>query len=98
MPPSGEASRPACTCAVSCGSVTAAMAPIVVTSRILACDGVLVLLTAIAFSFVGWFWTLDRFVGILFIAMLIAYIVYAWRQESVGNGGHTAAFEKAEAT
>lgn len=78
--------------------VSAAMAPIVVTSRILARDGVLVLLTAIAFSFVGWFWTLDRFVGILFIAMLIAYIVYAWRQESVGNGGHTAAFEKAEAT
>ena len=78
--------------------LSAALSPIVVTSRALARDGVLVLATAIAFGLVGYFWSLDRLVGILFLATLAAYLFYAWRQESVGANGHTAALEKAAAT
>lgn len=77
--------------------VAAVIRPIAITSGALKRDGVLVIITAIIFMLIGWFWTLDRFVGAIFVAGLAAYIWFAWRQESQGIDGHTAAFDRAEA-
>jgi cation:H+ antiporter len=51
----------------------------------------------VLFAAVSWLWTLDRAVGLVFIAGLIVYIAYALRQERAGADGRTAAFERAEA-
>lgn len=77
--------------------VSALISPIVVTSLALKRDGVLVTATAVLFAGVSWLWTLDRAVGLFFIAGLVAYISYALRQERAGADGRTAAFERAEA-
>lgn len=77
--------------------LSAVVFPVVVSSNALRRDGMIVLATAVAFTAVGLFWTLDRLIGIVFIAGLISYIAFAWRQESVGANGHTAAYERAEA-
>lgn len=77
--------------------ISALMSPIVVGSRALKRDGVLVVATALLFALVGLTMDLGRVVGVVFVAGLVGYIVYAWRQERVGADGHTAAFEKAEA-
>lgn len=77
--------------------MSAIVFPVVVGSSALRRDGSLVLLTAVAFALVGLFWSLDRLVGVIFVAGLVAYIVFAWRQESVPSDGHTAAYERAEA-
>lgn len=77
--------------------MSAIVLPVVVGSSALRRDGSLVLLTAVAFALVGLFWSLDRFVGVIFVAGLVAYIVFAWRQESVPSDGHTAAYGRAEA-
>lgn len=76
---------------------SALILPISVATAALKRDGMLVLITAIMLTVVGLAWTLDRLVGAIFLTCLAAYIVYAWREERVGTGGHTAAFEKAEA-
>lgn len=76
----------------------ALLSPIIVTSRALARDGALVVVTAAAFAAVSLFWTLDRPTGAVLIAALVAYLVYAWRQERTGADGHTAAYDKAAAT
>ncbi|BAU94046.1 sodium/calcium exchanger (plasmid) [Methylorubrum populi] len=77
--------------------LAALISPIAVPSGALKRDGVLVVATAALLALVGWTLALERWVGALFVAGLVAYIVYAWRQERVGGDGHTAAFEKAEA-
>ncbi len=81
--------------------LSAVISPIKVGPSALRRDGVIVLLTAVAFAIVSWVWVLDRLVGIVFLGGLVAYIVYAYRQEKVvpaaATEGHTAAFEKAEA-
>jgi cation:H+ antiporter len=77
---------------------SALLSPIIVTSRALARDGVLVVATAVAFTAISLYWTLDRLTGTALLAALVAYIVYAWRQESTGADGHTAAYDKAAAT
>ncbi|MCB1378976.1 MAG: calcium/sodium antiporter [Alphaproteobacteria bacterium] len=76
---------------------SAVVAPVMVSSKVLARDGVLVLSSAVAFTLIGWFWMLDRVVGAIFIAGLVAYLIYAWRQERTGGDDHTAAYDKAEA-
>lgn len=77
--------------------VSALISPIAVGSRALSRDGAVVLGTAVMFAAMGFMMELGRLSGLVFLGMLIGYIVYAWRQESVGADGHTAAFEKAEA-
>ncbi|MCC6720492.1 MAG: calcium/sodium antiporter [Acetobacteraceae bacterium] len=77
--------------------VSALLCPIVVGSRALQRDGVVVLGTAVAFALVGLMMALDRLVGAVFLAGLVGYIVYAWRQERLGTAGHTAAYDVAEA-
>ena len=77
--------------------VSALIKPIAVSSLALRRDGVLVAIAAALFAAVSWLWTLDRTVGLILIAGLMAYVVYAVRQESTGADGRTAAFERAEA-
>jgi cation:H+ antiporter len=77
--------------------VSALLYPIAVGSRALKRDGVLVVASAALFVAVGLTMPLGRAVGVVFVAGLAGYILYAWRQERVGTAGHTAAFEKAEA-
>jgi cation:H+ antiporter len=59
-----------------------------------------VVVTALLFSIVSYAYALDRVTGVIFISLLAAYILYAYRQETVppvASDGHTSAFEKAEA-
>ena len=61
-------------------------------------DGAVVLLSALAFTFVAFTYPLDRVVGAGFVLALLAYLTYAYVQEmKISNGGHTAAYDKAEA-
>ena len=77
--------------------VAAVIFPVSVSSIALKRDGVVVVATAVSLCAVGLFWTLDRMVGAFFVAALVTYVSAAWRQEKVETGGHTAAYEKAEA-
>jgi cation:H+ antiporter len=77
--------------------LAALVAPITVGSTALQRDGVVLVGSALAFVIIGFTVPLDRVAGVLLVACLILYLVYAWRTESVGTSGHTAAYEKAEA-
>ena len=78
--------------------ISALLTPIVVGSAALKRDGGLVVATAVMLMVVGWTLELDRLVGAVFVAGLVAYIVHAWRQERTGApDGHPSAIEKAAA-
>ncbi|WP_372618896.1 calcium/sodium antiporter [Falsiroseomonas sp.] len=77
--------------------VSALMAPVAVGSAALRRDGVVMVGAAVLFLLAAWTLGLNRLVGAAFLAGIVAYLIYAWRQESLGTEGHTAAFEKAEA-
>ena len=78
--------------------LTAALAPIAVSSAAFQRDGVLVVVTAIVFNFVGLYLPLDRTVGAALLVMLIAYLWLAYRQERFApSEGHMAPIEKAQA-
>jgi cation:H+ antiporter len=73
--------------------------PIQVQGNALKRDGTLVVGTAALLAAVSALWMLDRVVGLLFIAMLIGYLAYAYRQEvgvPASSDDHTAAFERAQ--
>jgi cation:H+ antiporter len=74
-------------------AIAAMVAPMAVPESALRRDGTLVVGTAILFAAVGWFWTLDRAVGAGFIALLAAYLVYAYFAER-NVAGSTAVGEK----
>lgn len=71
--------------------------PIAVSSAALARDGGLAAVTAGLVVLVGLLWMLDRVVGVVFLAGLAGYILFAYRQERAGPADHTAAFDKAAA-
>src|SRR5690606_39028667 len=71
--------------------------PIVVESRALRRDGAFVVAVTTLFAAVAYTVGLIRPVGALFAALLVAYLVYAYRQERKHETGHTAAYERAEA-
>lgn len=78
--------------------LSAMLAPIAVTTLALKRDGTFVVITAAMLALLPFVGTLDRIAGIVFVALLIAYIVYAYLQEKAGAPeGHTAAFDKGEA-
>jgi len=81
--------------------VSALISPVKVGPSALRRDGVIVLVTAVIFAAVAAFWRLDRLVGMVFLLGLVAYLMYAYRQEKMATAveqkGHTAAFEKGEA-
>jgi cation:H+ antiporter len=74
--------------------VAALIHPVRVTSAALARDGVIAAAAAAALVAAGLLWSLDRAVGAAFIVGLVAYIAFAWWQESRGTADHTAAFDK----
>lgn len=79
-------------------AVSAVVCPIAVASSALKRDGVIVVATAALMTLIGFVWTLDRLVGVAFLAMLAAYLYSAYLQERVSSAdGHTAAFERGEA-
>lgn len=78
--------------------LSALIMPVAVQSNALRRDGGIALAAALLLTGVGLFLPLDRLVGILFIAGLASYLVYAWVEErAAATGGHSAAFEKGEA-
>jgi cation:H+ antiporter len=78
--------------------LSAIIFPVAVQQTALKRDGTLVLATALALTAIGYVWTLDRFVGVIFLAGLIGYIAYAYLQERSGAKlGQTAADMKSEA-
>ena len=78
--------------------ISAMLFPIAVPPAALKRDGVIVVATAALFFAAGYAMTLDRIVGIVLIALLVAYLVYAYLQErDTSPAGHTAAFERGEA-
>jgi cation:H+ antiporter len=78
--------------------LSALVTPLAVSSAALNRDGVLLVVSVVMFILVGHFYTLDRIVGVAFLACLTIYIWFAYTQErGVAADGHTAAFEVAEA-
>jgi cation:H+ antiporter len=80
--------------------LSALITPMAVQSKALRRDGVVVVVSALLFSFISYFGNLDRITGSIFVTVLAAYLVYAYRQEkvpAVAVGGHTSAYKKAEA-
>lgn len=77
--------------------LAAIIAPLAVRATALRRDGVMVIATTLLFVLVGWLWTLDRVVGLGFLALLAGYLTYAYRQERAPADGHTAAFDKGQA-
>ncbi len=75
----------------------ALLSPIVVSSSALKRDGVIVVSTALLFAGVSALFPLGHAIGGAFVALLVAYLFYAWFQERGSANGHTAAFEKGEA-
>jgi cation:H+ antiporter len=74
-------------------ALSAVIVPIAVPETALKRDAVIVLGTALLFAAVGWVWTLDRLVGLVFILLLASYLYYAYLQERTAPGT-TAAGEK----
>ena len=80
--------------------LSALITPMAIQSKALHRDGAVVVFSALLFSLISYFASLDRIMGSIFVTVLATYIVYAYYQEklpSVAVGGHTSAFEKAEA-
>lgn len=75
----------------------ALLSPIAVSSSALSRDGTFVLITAVIFTATSFLLPFDPALGWSFIALLVTYLVYAWRQERVTNHqGHTSAYQIAE--
>ncbi|WP_448581740.1 calcium/sodium antiporter [Thermaurantiacus sp.] len=81
---------------------SALLFPLAVSSAALKRDGTLVIIVSLLFVLAGFTVGLTRGVGLAFVIGLISYMAYAYRQERnvarVAEAGHTAAFEKREAT
>lgn len=77
--------------------VSALLAPIAVQSSSLRRDGGVLVAVSLGFAALAIVWPLDRIAGALFVLLLIAYMVYAFRQERVAGTDHGAAFDKGEA-
>jgi cation:H+ antiporter len=82
--------------------ISALLMPMAVAPSALKRDGVILLAAAILFFALAWALPLDRPVGVVLLAMLAGYLVFAYLQErripSPGpEVGHTAAFDKGEA-
>jgi cation:H+ antiporter len=77
--------------------VAALIRPIGVASQTLKRDGGVVLGSALLFVLAAYTIGLVRIVGVVFVAVLGAYLVYAYRQERKQEPEHTAAFTRVEA-
>ncbi len=79
---------------------SALLYPLTVTATALRRDGGVMLLAVLLLIAAGFTLGLSRIVGLVFVAALVGYIVYAFRQERTAateTAGHTAAFDKGAA-
>jgi cation:H+ antiporter len=80
--------------------LSAIIFPLAVADQALKRDGSFVIATALLLTLAGFTLGLNRLTGLLFVAGLVAYMVYAYRQEksaeTVAVQGHTAAYDKGE--
>jgi cation:H+ antiporter len=80
--------------------LSALLTPMAVNANALLRDGTVVVLITILFALVSYAHALDRSTGMIFIALLTLYLLYAYRQEKSAEArpsGHTSAFERAQA-
>ena len=81
--------------------VAALIFPLTVSDSALRRDGSFMILTSLLFTAAGFTIGLTRIAGALFVAGLVAYVVFAYLQErnsdAVTAQGHTAAYDKGEA-
>jgi cation:H+ antiporter len=81
--------------------LAALICPIPVGVSALRRDAAMVVFTAVLMGAAGWWWTMDRAVGVVFTLLLAGYLLYAYRQEravsAAADAPHTAAFDKGEA-
>jgi cation:H+ antiporter len=81
--------------------IAALICPITVGASALRRDAAMVVFTAVLMGAVGWWWTMDRTVGVVFTVFLGAYVFQAYRQERATPASpeapHTAVFDKGEA-
>lgn len=78
--------------------VSALVAPIIVSASALKRDGAIMVAVVLLFAAVSPLFDLSRPVGVVFLALLAAYIIYSFRQEQVAPAtDHGAAFDRGEA-
>lgn len=78
--------------------LSALITPVVVATNALQRDGVFMVATAALLTYAAMLSPLERWVGAIFVGLLVLYVFYAWRQEKAGAvDGHTGAYEKAQA-
>lgn len=81
--------------------LSALIFPLAVSAEALKRDGTIVIASSFLFAAIGWTLGLTRIAGLIMVGLLIAYLVYAYRQErnaaGVATHGHTAAFDKGQA-
>ena len=81
--------------------LSAMIFPLTVSGLALKRDGSLVILTALLMTAAGFTVGLNRWTGVAFVAALLGYLLFAYRQErnatTVAAEGHTSAFDRAEA-
>jgi cation:H+ antiporter len=78
--------------------LSALVHPMAVQSNALKRDGLIMVASAVLLALVSLSVGLQRWVGVLFVLALGAYIVHAYRQERVAVNDHSSAFQRAEAT
>jgi cation:H+ antiporter len=77
--------------------ISALVTPIAVQSKALKRDGAAMVAVTLAFVLLAPIVPFGRWLGTGFVAVLAAYIVHAFRQESASSADHGAVFDKAEA-
>lgn len=77
--------------------VAALVAPIAVSSASLKRDGGIMIAAAVLFAALSAVADLSRLTGVVFVFLLIAYVVYSFRQEQATPADHGAAYDKGEA-
>ncbi len=77
--------------------VAAVVAPITVSATALRRDGAIMVAVAALFAALSATFDITRPLGLVFIGLLVAYVVYSFRQEQVAPADHGAAFDKGQA-
>lgn len=77
--------------------VAALVAPIAVSSASLKRDGGIMIAAAVLFAALSAVADLSRLTGVVFVSLLIAYVVFSFRQEKASPADHGAAYDKGEA-
>ncbi len=77
--------------------VSALVAPIIVSTAALKRDGAIMVAVVAMFAALTAAFDLTRPVGFVFVALLVVYVVFSFRQEQVAPADHGAAYDKGQA-